>query len=188
MFVLEPPQRKETATYTIFPKAFTEENCKNIMALADEFPAVPAEQASNPEKRKSEIHWLLWEQYSKVDALYQKFGEMITLTNDRYWGFHIAGFLEPLQLTKYQAENGGHYDWHADRCDKGIGMNRKISGTLLLNDDFEGGEFELFDVEPFKLERGDLVLFPSYHVHRVKPVTKGVRWSLVIWVTGSPWV
>ena len=37
-----------------------------------------------------------------------------------------------------------------------------------------------------KNKQGDLILFPSYTLHEVKPVTKGERNSLVAWVTGKP--
>jgi len=72
---------------------------------------------------------------------------------------------------------------------------RKISFTILLNDEFEGGEFELEAGSPANPERihtvdlkkGDAILFPSYTWHRVQPVTKGTRHSLVGWVRGPQW-
>ena len=72
---------------------------------------------------------------------------------------------------------------------------RKISFTILLNDEFEGGEFEIEAGSPANTERvhtvdlkkGDAILFPSYTWHRVKPVTKGTRHSLVGWVRGPQW-
>ena len=58
-----------------------------------------------------------------------------------------------------------------------------ISIVGLLNDKFEGGEFQLFDDTTIKLKAGDLLLFPSnfLYPHRVLPVTKGVRHSYVSW-------
>jgi hypothetical protein len=66
--------------------------------------------------------------------------------------------------------------------------NCKLSISILLNDDFEGGEFFVFGGRhefPLKDARpGDLCVFPSFMVHAVRPVTKGVRYTAVIWLRG----
>ena len=71
--------------------------------------------------------------------------------------------------------------------------------TLCLNDatEYEGGEFE-FDfkdktkTDPIVCEqikkKGSIIVFPSFVWHRVKPVTKGTRYSLVAWNLGKPFV
>lgn len=189
MFALNQPTKKEIPTYIVFDKFASNETCKEIISLSKVLKEESGMQAAEASKRISEIYWLPWSTDPGIDGLYQNLGGGITKANDDCWGFHLGGFLEPLQLTHYTSEKKGHYDWHSDRADKGIMMNRKISGTLLLNDNFDGGEFELFDVkETPELQRGSLLLFPSYHIHRVKPVTGGERWSLVMWVTGPPWI
>ena len=85
------------------------------------------------------------------------------------------------------------------------GLIRKLSITVLLNDDYEGGEFQFkFANEKMKgLDKvgrglktntltppmkgtGSVIVFPSYQLHRVKPVTKGTRYSLVGWACGPP--
>ena len=116
------------------------------------------------------------------------------------WHYDIIG-LAGLQLTRYK--EGGFYDWHKD----GFGDHndaitygddpnkyvRKLSMTLLLNDDYEGGEFEINSCNKAKctiskpeLSQGSIVFFPSFMEHRVKPVTKGTRYSLVGWFLGLP--
>ena len=60
--------------------------------------------------------------------------------------------------------------------------------SVLLNDDFDGGEFEYqIDTKSLtvKLKKGDVLVFPSYFLHRVKPVTMGTRYSLVAWASGE---
>ena len=61
--------------------------------------------------------------------------------------------------------------------------------TMLLNDDFEGGDFEINLSTPNKVnvKKGMAIFFPSFVLHRVTPVTKGIRKSLVIWVEGPRW-
>ncbi len=120
------------------------------------------------------------------------------------WNFELKA-LEAIQYTIYNI--GGEYNWHIDSFPKykqmidqktglPIYIDRKVSITIFLNDpnEYEGGEFDielyspLHDVryETFKLSKGSLVFFPSSFWHRVRPVTSGVRKSLVIWFLGDP--
>ena len=99
--------------------------------------------------------------------------------------------IEPLQVTRYVAPHG-HYDFHQDGngfIEGTDNLTRKLSLSCLLNnpEDFEGGELEFYTnstPQSVKLNKGDVVVFPSYQLHRVKPVTKGERHSLVAWVRG----
>lgn len=107
------------------------------------------------------------------------------------WNLDID-FIEPFQLTKYDV--GDFYDWHCDEMGwtkekRPEGKIRKISFTVLLNDDFEGGEFEILqgtEKVVIELKKQDVIIFMSDTPHRVRPVTKGVRHSLVGWIQGPP--
>ena len=103
----------------------------------------------------------------------------------------------PNQISKYEV--GDLYGLHNDgMATKGTCYNwpksevlhqktRKISMSLMLNDDYEGGELEIMDTPPQpKWGVGQMVFFPSYQYHEVKPVTKGTRYSLVLWFLGPP--
>ena len=97
--------------------------------------------------------------------------------------------MEPLQVTKY--EEGDRYDWHQDESEwcrnkRPNEKIRKISFTLLLNEDFEGGEFVLINQE-IPLKAGTMIFFQSDDYHQVNPVKKGVRNSLVGWIQGPAW-
>ena len=120
------------------------------------------------------------------------------------WNFHWD-WSESCQFTIYRP--GQYYDWHCDSWDKPYhqegptkGKIRKLSVTVSLSDpkDYKGGELE-FDFRNYDpdnprevrtcteiLPKGSLVVFPSFVWHRVKPVTKGVRYSLVNWNLGWP--
>ena len=112
------------------------------------------------------------------------------------WNFDLQG-IQVMQLTRYVAPNG-HYDYHMDgngyntTINSDVGVVRKLSMSCLLNDpsEFEGGqlEFKLSSAPPpnLNMEKGDIVIFPSYYLHRVSPVTKGTRYSLVAWGVGEP--
>jgi len=127
---------------------------------------------------------------------------IIKPVNQKYWGFNLTKF-EPLQYSLYN--EGDYYDWHSDQHGSKYadGMIRKLSFAINLNDDYEGGEFEVATLSGAKelpkinvmnlnkednLSKGSMVVFPSYIWHRVTPVTKGVRKSLVGWVVGKPFV
>jgi len=72
-----------------------------------------------------------------------------------------------------------HSMFDGDR--KGIPI---LSCLGVLNDDYEGGEFIMFDDYEIKLKQGDLIIFPSnfLYPHKVEPVTKGTRYSYISWV------
>lgn len=126
--------------------------------------------------------------------IFDKLNEVIDLNNQVIWDFDLNGY-ENFQYTEYHAEQGGKYDFHADidytdRRAVTDPQTRKLSLTLVLNEpgvDFEGGEFQiLIGSKPVTLPqaKGMVLLFPSWIIHRVTPVTKGVRKSIVVWVTG----
>ena len=105
---------------------------------------------------------------------------------------YLKQLIDP-RLASYKS--GGLYDWHADQHRKPVkGLVRKISMTLFMSDpeEYEGGEFdlELFSPEyksrfkTFKLKKGEAIFFKSDAWHRVRPVSNGVRKSIVAWYFG----
>jgi PKHD-type hydroxylase len=102
--------------------------------------------------------------------------------------------IEPLQYSEYGV--GGEYGWHRDIHEKPYpnGLVRKMSFSTILNNDFEGGEFDIETKNPADKKRYDTfdnkkhntIIFPSHMWHRVRPVKSGVRKSIVGWVLGPP--
>ena len=105
---------------------------------------------------------------------------------NKQFNFNLTGLLERPQLLKYSAPSQG-YDWHLD-IGLGDSSTRKISISILLNDDYKGGDLAFFtDGEShINPDKGTAVAFPSYLPHRVTPLTEGIRWSLVCWIAGEP--
>jgi len=103
------------------------------------------------------------------------------------WGFDIETS-EQTQLGEYQV--GGHYDWHVDEefFNKEKGKHRKISVVMQLSDpdSYENGDLILDYTQkiPASRARGSIVAFPSELMHKVTPVTKGVRHSATLWLNG----
>ena len=115
------------------------------------------------------------------------------------WKYDIRA-AEDMQITRYK--KGGFYNFHKDGKNDHLAVNeygygnvRKLSITVLLNDDYEGGEFQFASYSQEKCEiitpefnnkTGSIIVFPSDMEHRVAPVTKGIRYSLVTWFLGPP--
>ncbi|CAB4131391.1 PiuC Uncharacterized iron-regulated protein [uncultured Caudovirales phage] len=124
--------------------------------------------------------------------IFDKFNFVIQSINEMYYGFTLNGY-DTFQYTTYDSTELGEYNWHMDmgfgHMPPNMHDTRKLSLTLTLNDDFEGGEFMINDGNqdmPITAEqkKGRCILFPSFIGHRVAPVTSGTRKSIVIWVVG----
>jgi PKHD-type hydroxylase len=143
----------------------------------------------NQDIRSTDIIW--WVPCEKTKHIWEKIIQAIADVNNQFFHFDLTGCYEPAQLGLYKAKDKGHYDWHVDGGMK-QGTPRKLSMALLLSDtdDFKGGNLEIKAVndEPVTVEQkqGRAWFFPSWALHRVTPVTKGIRRSLVIWVGGPP--
>lgn len=122
--------------------------------------------------------------------IWHKLETCVKQVNSRFFRFDLTGFYEGAQLGLYSSATADHYTWHIDSDTNPLRTPRKLSMALLLSDpsEFEGGELQIKSTSdtPVTLEQkqGRAWFFPSYTLHRVTPVTKGVRRSLVIWIGG----
>ena len=135
-------------------------------------------------RRKCKLSYL---SNQKLDGLVNG---LVTLANEKCgWNLDI-NYIEPIQYTVY--ESGDFYDWHIDEDEwtpnkRSNGRIRKVSFTIVLDSDFEGGDF-LLEVNgnprTFNLTERSCIIFFSDALHKVSPVTSGVRKSLVGWAQG----
>lgn len=148
------------------------------------------------EVRRTKVSFLNYGDSDPVlSAFYEKIGAIVNDVNFNVFKFNLTG-IQALQLGRYLEDDKGHYEWHQDQSIARNPTNdvRKLSFSLLITEpgeDFEGGEFEFRtgqDILRPKLRKGSIVFFPSPMLHRVKPVTKGLRESIVGWITGPNWV
>ena len=113
------------------------------------------------------------------------------MANALFFNFDISNQLSNIRMLRY--EDTGKYDWHLDIGNEETSV-RKITAIVQLSDenDYEGGDFE-FSMSNDKgddncygsRKKGSLILFPSYLGHRVRPVTSGIRYSIVTWILGN---
>lgn len=142
----------------------------------------PLREVTNPIVRITNVVWA--ENLSIMGCVTHAHIHAANVNAD--WNFKFDSF-EKTQLGRYGVD--GHYDWHKDAFAPINGRQRKLSVTVLLNDpsEFEGGEFEFKELEAEQqavLGKGSIVVFPSFFEHRVKPITKGERFSAVCWASG----
>lgn len=136
----------------------------------------------NAEKTEDRSCSLSWIRYKQVPDLWEKLCEASYTHGVNQ--FKLDMLADPpkeyMQYTIY--EKGEYYHWHFD-----LYGTRKLTGLILLNKDFKGGEHQqCLSNTPttINLDPGDLFLFPSYIVHRCAPVTKGRRLALATFFHG----
>lgn len=168
---------------------FSDEEISEINALAESLPpntvVVGTQGLYKPEYNRSVVRWI--EPSSKTDWIYHRITTAIAVLNSKHYRYDLIGLDEPLNHITYTEEDQGHYFWHADTGEH----FRKLSITVQMSDpsEYEGGELEINasgKPETLPMDKGKLILFPSYLIHRVKPVTKGARSALVAWSVGPP--
>ena len=173
--------------YYAYNKIITKNECEFLINDCLQAPVIQAVTSKSPEPieavRKTDVRWvrnLSFIQYGLVGLLDD--------ANQRLFRYIITAH-ESVQFASYS--DGGHYTWHTD-VTRGTEAkeSRKLSTVILLSDpnDFEGGHFEMFGGEEGYLrpleEQGSVIVMDCFDWHRVTPVTKGVRHSLVMWSHG----
>ena len=141
--------------------------------------------------RSSTIRWL--DVLGSDSDIAETMLRYIRRSNRTNFGFDI-GSMNEIQYTEYHGESKGRYDWHHDVFwENEMPYDRKLSIVIQLSDpnDYDGGEFEFFGMPTPNSQqwrvRGSVLIFPSFFHHRVLPVTRGTRISLVSWIEGPKW-
>jgi len=138
--------------------------------------------------RRSRVVFLNHEQ--QHSWLYQRLWAAVQVCNPQCFDVDVAGIENNVQLACYESSEQGFYDWHFDFGPAKPERKLSISIQLSNSADYEGGDLELlYGNVPKKLDRtrGAFIIFPSFMLHRVTPVTRGTRWSLVAWIHGKRW-
>jgi len=179
---------------TFVPNLLTPEQCASIVKTGEVTVRLQAGKTEDHRVhetlRKSEIGWLNPE--SELRWLFDKVKECVNAVNADWFRYDLTGF-EGIQFTRYSAQ-GDFYSSHVDTASLPGGAVRKLSFTIQLSDpdSYEGGEVVLYNslIDSVTLSRtlGSISFFPSYSIHEVKPVTRGVRYSLVGWACGPAFV
>lgn len=139
------------------------------------------------ELRKSAVVAL--EPEPKHAWIFDRIAGLASSVNFERYGFDILGIHEPLQLAEYGVDD--FFQWHMD-FGPGPSSCRKLSLTVQLSDpaSYAGGNLQFMindQAVDAPRDRGSVVIFPSFVLHRVTPVTEGTRRSVVGWISGIPY-
>lgn len=131
-----------------------------------------------------------WVPYDDEHAwLYGRLYELVTLVNEEAYFFNPIDFVEPIMYCEYDVDD--HYGWHTDLASHPPFSSRKLAITVQLSDsdDYRGGTLEFAitpeSTYPVSRAKGSVLIYPTYIAHRIQPITKGKRKSLVFWVGGT---
>jgi len=191
--IITEPKWKSWIVETTTP-LFTPDQCRQIIECGHRQKPQKAQVGMgrkpggglDTNKRVTTISWI---PFKEMEPMYNQVNEFIQKANRNHFGFGDIQITEQAQFTEYP--EGGFYDWHMD---SDVNMQheppvRKISMTCLLSpeSEFEGGELELMAKgKRAKMRQGHAIMFASFINHKVAPVTRGVRQSLVMWFGGTP--
>jgi len=178
---------------------FCVEDCNRIIKHALDLPVEDSvigysNAVTDTEFRRSKIRWIHQEN-PHLDWVFDEFWKIALSINSDWYKFNLHT-LPPLQFTEYDESYQGEYKSHQDifwlnPTDR----HRKLSLVLQLTDPstYEGGDLvleNLTDVpDPSEIrQQGTVITFPSFVYHRLTPVTRGKRYSLVAWFEGNKFV
>lgn len=187
MHFLPAPRRDNWARFCWHEGALSGVECDTIIALGQSRQkerATVDNLSGQKEIRKSEVVWIEAEPASRW--IFERLGALALSVNRERYHFDLTGFTEKLQYTEYGED--GHYGWHQDFA-AGDFSNRKLSLVALLSDpaDYDAGHLEFFNAhDEVPRTRGTVIFFPAFEFHRVVPVSRGLRRSLVAWIGGPP--
>lgn len=187
-FAPSPDKTTNECIHSWWNDGFTAREIKDIITIGDDYAQSDGtidSGVTTEEIRKSKVAWI--NQNQRTSWLYDRMAFIARHLNGQFFDLDLYGFVEDFQYTVY-GEGGDHYTWHMDKGSNN-GSPRKLSLIVQLSDpsEYDGGDLQIWTgTNPVNLEkkRGIVHAFPSYVMHRVTPVTRGVRKTLVIWVAG----
>lgn len=150
-------------------------NCRAIIELLDRDLEVIEQQLEGQTTR------LCRARHIELDPTLK---QILEVSNQQLYGFSLTGSYE-CRFMRY--DPGDHYsNLHWDCLEDREENQRKLSFTLMLNDDYQGGEFHIVN-QNIPAKTGRLIMFPSFMLHRVTEITEGQRFVIVGWLLGDPW-
>ena len=193
VFAPMPPTQAENSAWVEWNDGFTSEElatietyCASALTLVKGGIRGPLAEGDTSHIRKSKVAKFGYN--DETAQFYDKLALIIRNLNAQFYRFDLYGFIEDFQYAVYLEQDGGHYDWHIDAASDTIAP-RKLSVVLQLSDpaDYDGGDLQIYsggDIGVVSRKRGLLSAFPSFRLHRVTPVERGIRKTIAVWVSG----
>ncbi|NDG32424.1 hypothetical protein EB118_20410 [bacterium] len=170
---------------------FSENECKLIIELGKKLPLEDSRIGKNDTQivdhsvRNSKVGF--FHINDETTWIFQRVTQAVNKTNNDYFQYDLQD-IETIQFSEYSDQCKGFYDKHIDMMTKSFRL-RKLSLTVQLSDPetYEGGDLVIHQsAHPMYTTKaqGLGIFFPSWSLHEVTPVTKGIRYSLVSWIVG----
>lgn len=172
------------------PEAFSRGECDRIIAATTQIPteeALLVGRNRNHNLRNAELVWM-----DNVDGMgwvMDRLIDLVRASNVKQFDFDLREFAESPQVASYKATEGGHFAWHSDIGDGPTARKRKLTLVLQLSNSasYEGGDLEVMpgaQVLAADRAQGCVSIFPSFSLHQVTPVKRGIRHSMTVWAHG----
>lgn len=176
--------------FHLVPAALTPAECDALVALVGAHQLKDAGLVGGTTAhsiRRADIGWL--DDMPQAAWVMERMMRLVSQANHQAFDFALSDFGESPQVARYDAQRQGHFDWHSDIGSGPWAAKRKLTIVVQLSDPaaYEGGTLELrpdSNIHSPAREQGTAILFPSFVLHRVSPVTLGTRWSLTLWSHG----
>lgn len=168
--------------------------CINIISLGNKLNLEYQKNTTNvidTNLFNTKTNYFLYDNNDEINYFYDKIREEVIKANNLYWLFNLYDFGEPLKFMEYSSEYNAFVKMHTDLAPVGVTKFRKLTIIVQLSDedDYDGGNLIVQNYEKFQImprKRGTIIIFPSFLLHKVEPVTRGIRNSLVTFAYGPP--
>lgn len=174
------------------PDAFTTGECDHIVAAIAKMPtdeALLVGRNRDHNLRNAELVWM--DDVGDLNWVMTRLIELVSHSNKHQFDFDVREFAESPQVARYDAAKGGHFAWHSDIGNGPAAGKRKLTLVLQLSnpDTYDGGDLEIRPSAHIQLAnraQGSVSVFPSFALHQITPIKRGVRRSLTVWAHGPP--
>ena len=181
-----PTPTQNLFNYFLFEKPFNLSDIDLVESLVKPLPSLKGEVSLKSQNSNRSVTVKGITYTPEFVGLFNIFQSFISEANSKFYNFDISHSFDPIQYTEYHSTSKDEYTWHRDTNHI---TPRKLSIVIQLSDpsEYEGGDLQIKDysvgenIITIKKQKGQIVVFPSYLLHRVTPVTRGTRKSLVWW-------
>ena len=172
------------------PGAFTARECETIITTITEAPTNEALLVGGNKYhnlRNAELVWM--DDIEGVGWVMDRLIELVRRANNDQFDFDLREFAESSQVAIYKASDASHFAWHSDIGCGPSSRKRKLTLVLQLSDTnaYDGGDLEIMpgaQVLTANRAQGCISVFPSFTLHQVTPVKRGIRHSITVWAHG----
>ena len=172
------------------PDAFTTSECGLIIAAISKMPtdeALLVGHNKDHNLRKAELVWT--DNVAGLEWVMERLIELVRRSNRDRFDFDLREFSESPQVAIYKSSDSGHFAWHSDIGGGPASGKRKLTLVLQLSDadTYEGGDLQIMpgaQVLTANRAQGAVSVFPSFTLHQVIPVKRGIRYSMTVWAHG----